>query len=803
MTPIGKGFRVALVALALQAAVAQAETARVTSGEHEGFTRLSVVLPRPADWRVLRTAEGYRLEVPLDGVAYDLSRVFGPLSKGRLAAIAPAPDAKGLGFSLGCACYAIPFELRPGIVVIDLRDGAPPAGSAFELDEQGNPLPPLAARPVLHPRPRPASSPPGAVAADAPSGMSGHASLPPETPAAGPGYDWLAMRAPAGHLRPPEVLSDGRETAKAAPHEEGPLDLAPPVSVPQGPPHEAKRGRAPAEPPVPVSTPPDDASAGGQTSAAAHVGPDLRESLVEEMARAAAAGTIELLAEPPGEGDGAPAATSSHLRIGNGALLDAPAALSAEGADCLPDARVDPSGWGKEGPAAATLGDTRAALLGEFDQPDPDAAAGLVRQLLYFGFGIEARQIAENFAPQAEDRALWEALSHIVDGEADPSGVLDQMETCDGWVALWAVLARPDLPAGPGRMDAAVLRSFSALPLHLRRHLGPPLADRYLAAGLDAPAQAILAAILRATGDPGPETELLRADIDVANGKAPDAGRLAGIAAGGGDAGVRATVDLIEAAAAEGAVSTDLILGAEALRRSREGSPQAAALDAAIALGRATQGDFDTAFALVAGDGERALPVWRLLAARGTDAALLAHAVMAEPPPLPDPDRQAFAGRLLKLGLAEPALAWLGAPGETGGTEEPLLRAEAELLRGDARAVLRGLAGVEGDAAAALRQAARARLDPAATGPQDDPEAAARAWRRARDWPQLAAGGPDPWREAAARVAPLPEPAPEGSGAGPLARGRALIDDSAAARKAVAALLAATDAPVLRGAATP
>jgi hypothetical protein len=72
-----------------------------------------------------------------------LSGVFRRLSQGRLAQIMLRAEDGALLLRLDCECFAIPFELRPGIVVIDVRDGNAPEGSAFEANAAGERQPPL------------------------------------------------------------------------------------------------------------------------------------------------------------------------------------------------------------------------------------------------------------------------------------------------------------------------------------------------------------------------------------------------------------------------------------------------------------------------------------------------------------------------------------------------------------------------------------------------------------------------------------------------------------------------------------
>ncbi|MGV8989028.1 MAG: tetratricopeptide repeat protein [Cypionkella sp.] len=96
------------------------------------------------------------LRVPDKRPSYDLRRAFDLIGKNRLAAIWADSDTGDLRFGIACSCYAMPFEFRPGVVVIDLRDGKPPKGSSFEtpLDDPGQ-----SADPALSPDGASAQSP--------------------------------------------------------------------------------------------------------------------------------------------------------------------------------------------------------------------------------------------------------------------------------------------------------------------------------------------------------------------------------------------------------------------------------------------------------------------------------------------------------------------------------------------------------------------------------------------------------------------------------------------------------------------
>jgi aerobic-type carbon monoxide dehydrogenase small subunit (CoxS/CutS family) len=91
-----------------------------------------------------------------------------------------------LRIAIGCACYAVPFEFRPGIVVIDLKDGRPPKGSSFEnaLVVVQNPVEPMA------------------VTSTQPQAN---------------GYDWLVARQPVQTLPVPRASPDTLLTPQAKP----------------------------------------------------------------------------------------------------------------------------------------------------------------------------------------------------------------------------------------------------------------------------------------------------------------------------------------------------------------------------------------------------------------------------------------------------------------------------------------------------------------------------------------------------------------------------------------------------------
>lgn len=721
-----------------------AQAVAVTSGEHDGFSRLVLTLPKPADWLLQRTQTGYVFSTRATKSEYDLSDVYRRINPDRLTRI--EPNEQGLQLTLNCVCHAIPFELRPGIVVIDLKDGAAPDGSSFELEAGGVRLPPLAK----------------VEASEAEQELAPEAS---------------------SYVAEPvliDAISGAARIQKA-------VDL------------------------LPVQT--------GQPSLN-----EARDELLWRLSKGAAEGVVEVTEGLDHDQTG-PGAESRVENIQIGAGIDAKSAnqpiapMTAVGTACLPDSELEISAWSGAENIVSGFSDHTTHLVGEFDHPNETAVRRSVRFYLALGFGAEARQILKALKVSLPDQNLLNTISYIVDLEMPPGAVLDGMEVCDTSAALWAVLALDEIP--PTRQVAipAVLRSFSALPRHLRNHLGPPLANRFLAWNDPVTARAIRDAILRAPGEVARPVQMLEAEIALANDDAKTAEEiLLPMVGSSGPEGIQSALTVIEQQVHSGQeVSSEMTTAAEALLAEAVGGQDEAVLRTALAKAYASQDRFSDAFDVLAVAKGDAGPVWTMLAKIGSDSAVITHAIMGSKDALPVLDvvtDRIFARRLLDLGFPGPATHWVMGDHHAPAVpllEDTLLIAEAHIARNDGIRALRALEGYDDAAATVLKAKASALLQSAdaasllANAGQD--AAAAYAARAQNDWTNVARLPEDSvWQDAAKLVEDPVSPDGETSLAtgenatpageiGELAMTRAILEESAAARGVLEALLADQKVP--------
>lgn len=732
--------RAASLAICLSFAMAlpaQAQAVRVTSGEHDGFTRLVVQLAGAETWSFGRRADGYELHLATPH-SFDLSQVYRLIGRTRLAGIWVNPASGALRLAVGCACHAVPFEHRAGIVVIDLRDGPPTTGDTFEQGIDGTAMPPLTGLPGLRPRPRPARA-----------------------PIAPPDYDWLAlaqrkppalmlplMAAQSTALTPPQVAgvkpavqplreallmqlsrsaADGvvemrvpaRQDIGSAPdlglaqiHIEGePGHLYAPPDTPLS----AEGAACPADERLVVQDWMTTAPVAGQFAAA-------RNGLVGEFDRP--------------DPQAVTRAARFLLALGFGAELRS--LIDALGTEDLPDARL----WR-----------SMSYILDGDRDPDP----------AFVGFGA-----CQNAA------ALWSLLSEPPPPQAAPVA---------SGAALQAFSALP--PHLRRLLGPRVVQSFLARGDREAAENAHASVDR-TSAGDGSATRLIGAEIALAQGDAAGAG---KAVLDLAGTPGPDR------------AEALATL-VEARAAERIPVGADTVSAIEALLADRQDDARSVRLRRAMVLARAASGDFAGAFAALPAAPEAAPRVWDLLANAGSDDALLAQTVGQAPPAAALPVAGKIAARLTDLGLGKAAQPWIAAmvPPDPEIAARAFLaekdaRAALRALAGASSASAEALRAQAFQMLGDDRAAAGAWSQTGQAAPRLD------ALIRAQDWPAVAQAGDTGWTAATtaligisgtgAEGAPKPSPV-SGNGSalrGPLGRARDLADHGAADRATLEQLL--------------
>ena len=120
------------LAASLVSMAARSETVVLQSGDHKTFTRIVLPMDSPSPWRFGRVDGGYGLELARPEIRIDTSRVFGRIARDRLVGLESRSNGAGLTFQLDCDCHAWVSEYRTKFLIVDIIDGAPPAGSVFE-----------------------------------------------------------------------------------------------------------------------------------------------------------------------------------------------------------------------------------------------------------------------------------------------------------------------------------------------------------------------------------------------------------------------------------------------------------------------------------------------------------------------------------------------------------------------------------------------------------------------------------------------------------------------------------------------
>ncbi len=735
-------IRLAVAFLLTLAMPALAQTGRVTSGEHDGFTRVVIDFGKPVDWQFGRSESGYELRQPDAQMAYDLTSAFALIGKSRLAAL-DAPQGTGrVQIGLACACHAIPFEFRPGIVVIDLKDGPPPKNSVFEeyLEQ------PAASASPNTPETSPAES------------------------TATAGFDWT---------------DDALQKIRAA-------EIQPKVAAPS-----AERHPETALLPLDPSLQPLRDTLMRQLAQGATQG-------VVEMADIPAETDLPVTDFPSAQIRIGEARNKATDRLGSqdrtlgatgttctpGELLDLASWGSAESpaTDQIAELRRSLSGeFDRAKPESVEKAVKLYLYLGFgaearqlADAFDLTSENGAVWRAL--GSLLDDQPDQEHvFSGQAAcdgPSALWSFLADdtLVKGDPVNEGAIRLAFTAlplhlrellglklsERFLAIGNENAARALSDSISRASGAAGNEAKLIEAELNLHLGD--------AGL---AEELAGEVLQDPGQDRMQALIAQVEARVAQ-KRP--------------------------------IAADTVIELEAFLRGTEGSAQETQLREILMLAQASSGDFKAAFQTLPEFPRQRATLWDLLANLATDEVFLTHSVLGAetaPPQIPDEIAAALARRLAGLGLGTPAKQWLNT---VESPDPRLVAEIALLTRDAPAVLKNLPATDDDTTFAMRLQALEALgdfpLQADLTAKAGDLAAASIALAKAGDWQGLAKAESSPWQAVAAEVAPVRPPDnenPDPPKTGALGQGHALVEAGERTRTSISALLAAVPRPETKG----
>jgi hypothetical protein len=724
-------MRRALVAIAVVAGTgggaAAQEGGPIRTGEHESFSRIVMTIEPSTEWSLELAAGEATVVFPRREIAFGTDDVWRRMPRTRVTAIEPQrrDGATAVRLALGCDCRVTASFVGARHLAIDVHDRN--AGTADAVD-----------------------------AADASASATGAArastaAVPDAAAAAAP---VLSLEGAERDLRE-QVARAVEQGIVVARESHMRAEAAPAPAAPA----EAPEPRAAAAPasaidPAPTATPAP--------------APADEPEIQRPLARPAAAATIAAPAR-----DHHPAASwddvDAHAQIEAMTVFQRDRAggehQPAPHSACRRDGALDMARWTDGRPLPDQAVELRRLLVGEFDRPNGAVVRDLARLHIRYGMGAEAAEILRGFDVEVEDRDLLADLARVVESRA-PDGPLARDIACPGRHGLWLAVAGQPAMIASERHFRSMRTALEEMPPALRALVGPTLVGRFLDAGREAQARVLHDVVVRPGVTPDADMRLASGRLAAAERRLPDAEAwLTGLVEANAPNAADAVLALVRARLDAGggvpdAWVTDLrVLALEQRRGARE--PVARLLIAeALARNLDLRGAFAELAALVedlpgtAADVEAVAA--RLLAQADPEAvgraayaeAAIGHGGMMSDAPANDPTRVAVGARLLDLGLPRPALAVVG-PAEARGSEPArLVAARARLALGEGAEALETLAGLGGEAAAALRARAHAltgAFDAAAAelgAAGRAAEAVPYAWAGG-DWDQ-AASSPDP-----------------------------------------------------------
>lgn len=469
-----------------------ARVIEVRSGEHDTFSRIVLNIPSGTEWALTQTGNLAELSIKLPEILFDTSQVFSRIPRGRLLQVSQRQPGGPLYLNMGCECKVMGFTQSGTLLVIDIQDAVEPVSSSFQIFN------------------------------DAPKLTFNNVQL---------------MDIPGSKLTWSLQFGAQDETAK-------------PVSVIESdnlvaaifPTHRTRSNVNASE--VRLLAQIDRAAAQGLLLRNVEI---VRPDGIYPTTHIHSENSDELVdfMEFPSFSN-MTAITSIDLEHVDSIGLNQQMAGQHY---CMPATFVALPDWGNALPFGTQIGNRRSDLYGEFDNVSQQGVIELARNLLFFGFGAEAKKTLSLLSDLDQTRKVLNAVAEILDnGQVLAHNPFLEQQGCDSDVALWAYLAGPDVVGSSRKNTGAILTGFARLPDHLRVLLGPILATKFSESQDIESANIVFRTVNRTLTRSNPALDLAQANSDMKY-KNPNtaADQLVHIAQSGTGESPRALIDLVKA----------------------------------------------------------------------------------------------------------------------------------------------------------------------------------------------------------------------------------------------------------------
>lgn len=770
---LARFFVVGLIFQAASLHLALAAEIEVSSGEHADFSRLVLRFEDRTTWEFGKVPGGFEFRSGDTETSYLLTQAFNLIPRDRIANLLDLGGGR-LFLEVDCECHGDAFDLRDGEVVLDIKDG--PSLSVSHVFNQALPSLPGATE---------APSVTGASVlalgtADIPDisrALTGTEAITPGTlPTLTPKQARLGLPLflPAGGQMSAERSSVAEGASSTGSDQHNPVSAGTRSTV-----ENPDNGTAP------TLTHP---AVGEEDMSLRDLVAQTESALLEKIGRAAAQGLLQpnlsetesLIqqatdplvqnaeehqdrTDPTFFTPAAQTGIAAHTSIQTAIDRDASSGTSAmnftsEGESCPDDVYFDVAAWGGNIEHGVGFGAYRTGLLGEFDIARPDAVLALAQHYIYLTFGAEATRLIQEFEELLERPHVLLLLAEIMDNRRSDRGRdVARYLACGGKVALWAALAQDEIRPGQEINGPAISATFSGLPIHLRRYLGPILINRLVEAGEEATAMTLRNAIDRVAGDPGAGMDFLDAKMAMQSGTSESVIKaLDDVVTADTELAAGAILKLIEYKIGHNIEITEREISIAASHAfEQRGTETGRALVRAEIAALANGARFVDAFGrfshyLSRGDIKPEVEaeifggIIEYLTKKGADAAFLRYMIGVSTEIYLSPHtRHAAASRLSDLGFHHEARELLGRSAQVPRHEDRRLFAQIALAENKYDVAIGYLAGMDDTLALSLRAEALAgkgdhiRAAQAFELTGDIPNQEKAAWR-AGDWQQVA-----------------------------------------------------------------